>query len=97
MVMDRDTSPEIGPPANLAVGILQALRPRQWLKNVLVIAAPLATLGGNVHYDYRDIAYKVAVAFVVFCLAASSTYTHEGHGLCSVTLAAAPKLVQPLR
>lgn len=74
MVMDRETSPEIGPPANLAVGILKALRPRQWLKNVLVVAAPLATLGGNVHYDYRDITYKVAVAFVVFCLAASSTY-----------------------
>ena len=26
------------------------------------------------HYDYRDVAYKVAIAFVVFCLAASSTY-----------------------
>ena len=37
-------------------------------------AAPLATLGGNVHCDYREVAYKVAIAFVVFCLAASSTY-----------------------
>lgn len=74
MVMDSETSPEIGPPANLAVGIIKALRPRQWLKNVLVVAAPLATLGGNVHYDYRDVAYKVAVAFVVFSLAASATY-----------------------
>jgi hypothetical protein len=74
MVMDRETSPEIGPPPNLAVGLIKALRPRQWLKNVLVVAAPLATLGGNVHYDYRDVAYKVAVAFVVFSLAASATY-----------------------
>ena len=74
MIMDRENSPEIGPPANLAVGIVKALRPRQWLKNVLVVAAPLATLGGNVHYDYRDVACKVAVAFVVFSLAASSTY-----------------------
>ena len=53
------------PAANLAVGITKALRPRQWLKNVLVVAAPLATLGGNVHYDYRDVAYRVAVAFVL--------------------------------
>lgn len=66
--------PELGPPSNLVVGITKALRPRQWTKNVLVVAAPLATLGGNVHYDYRDIAYKVGIAFVAFCLAASATY-----------------------
>jgi len=36
-------------------------RPRQWIKNILVVAAPLATLGGNVHYDYKDVAYKVAI------------------------------------
>lgn len=67
-------SPEVGPPPNLAVGIIKALRPRQWIKNILVVLAPLATLGGNVHYDYRDVLYKVGVAFVVFCLAASSIY-----------------------
>lgn len=39
-----------------------------------MIAAPLATLGGNVHYDYLDVFYKVGIAFVVFCLAASSIY-----------------------
>lgn len=74
MVVEREASAGVGPPANLVVGIIKALRPRQWLKNVLVVAAPLATLGGNVHYDYRDVAFKVGVAFVVFCLAASSTY-----------------------
>jgi decaprenyl-phosphate phosphoribosyltransferase len=62
------------PPENLAVGIVKALRPRQWIKNVLVVAAPLATLGGHVHYNYIDVLYKVGVAFVVFCLAASSIY-----------------------
>lgn len=39
-----------------------------------MVAAPLATLGGNVHYDYRDVFYKVGIAFVVFCLASSSIY-----------------------
>lgn len=74
MIVERELSSGTGPPANLAVGLIKALRPRQWIKNVLVVAAPLATLGGNVHYEYQDVAYKVAIAFVVFCLAASSTY-----------------------
>ena len=74
MFMSRGGSPEVGPPPNLAVGIIKALRPRQWIKNILVVAAPLATLGGHVHYDYRDVFYKVGIAFVVFCLAASSIY-----------------------
>jgi decaprenyl-phosphate phosphoribosyltransferase len=72
--VSQGASPDVGPPTNLAVGIIKALRPRQWIKNVLVVAAPLATLGGNVHYDYRDVLYKVGIAFVVFCLAASSIY-----------------------
>ena len=50
------------------------MRPRQWVKNILVAAAPLAALGTDVHYDYRRCSVKVAVAFVVFSLAASSIY-----------------------
>jgi decaprenyl-phosphate phosphoribosyltransferase len=72
--VSQEPSPNLGPPPNLAVGIVKALRPKQWIKNVLVVAAPLATLGGNVHYDYRDVFYKVGIAFVAFCLAASSIY-----------------------
>ncbi|MUL77008.1 decaprenyl-phosphate phosphoribosyltransferase [Mycolicibacterium sp. CBMA 226] len=72
--MSEGAPPNAGPPPNLVVGVIKALRPRQWIKNVLVVAAPLATLGGNVHYDYRDVFYKVGVAFVVFSLAASSIY-----------------------
>lgn len=72
--MSEGASPHVGPPPNLAVGIVKALRPRQWIKNVLVVAAPLATLGGNVHYDYRDVFYKVGIAFVAFSLAASAIY-----------------------
>jgi decaprenyl-phosphate phosphoribosyltransferase len=63
-----------GPPANLIVGVAKAVRPRQWVKNVLVLAAPLAALGSAVHYNYVDVLSKVAVAFVVFCMAASSVY-----------------------
>jgi decaprenyl-phosphate phosphoribosyltransferase len=72
--VSEEAPPNAAPSANVAVGILKALRPRQWTKNVLVVAAPLATLGGNVHYEYRDVLYKAGIAFVVFCLAASSIY-----------------------
>ena len=63
-----------GPPSNLLAGVIKAIRPRQWVKNLLVLAAPLAALGGYVSYDYRDVALRVAVAFVVFCMAASAIY-----------------------
>lgn len=72
--MSQEAPTQVGPPPNLAIGIVKALRPRQWIKNVLVVAAPLATLGGNVDYDYRDLFLKVGVAFVAFSLAASSIY-----------------------
>lgn len=61
------------PPSNLLTGIVKAVRPRQWVKNLLVFAAPLAALGGGAHFGY-DVLYKVAIAFVVFCMAASSIY-----------------------
>ncbi|GLW05281.1 decaprenyl-phosphate phosphoribosyltransferase [Microtetraspora sp. NBRC 13810] len=56
--------------AGRARAFVRALRPRQWVKNTLVLAAPVAagvldTLSGVL---------AVLVAFAAFCLAASGTY-----------------------
>lgn len=61
-----------GPPKNLATGLIKALRPRQWVKNVLVLAAPLAA-GTDALTDATTMGH-VGIAFVAFCLAASSIY-----------------------
>lgn len=50
--------------------LVKALRPKQWAKNVLVVAAPFAA--GRLLEP--SVAANVAVAFVAFCLASSAVY-----------------------
>ncbi len=70
-----ETSSTAGPPKNLAAGFVKAMRPRQWVKNILVFAAPVAALGDDRYvYDYREVLVRVLLAFVVFSLAASCVY-----------------------
>src|SRR3982074_75381 len=54
----------------VAAGLAPAVRPRQWLKNVLVLAAPL--ISGTI--TDPAVLLGAAVAFVAFCLAASAIY-----------------------
>ncbi|WKD59987.1 decaprenyl-phosphate phosphoribosyltransferase [Corynebacterium caspium] len=60
------------PPSNRVDAMIKALRPKQWVKNVLVIAAPAAA-GAEALANGRILA-DVALAFVVFCFAASAIY-----------------------
>lgn len=57
-------------PVTVARGVLTTMRPRQWVKNVLVLAAPFAAgelFAGGVAAD-------LLLAFVAFSLAASGIY-----------------------
>lgn len=56
------------------VGLIKAMRPRQWIKNVLVFAAPLAALDRPAYQDYAPILVEASIAFAAFCLAASAIY-----------------------
>ena len=65
-----DPGPTPPPPASLISGLIRTARPKQWMKNVLVVAAPAAAgvlSEGSVILD-------TIVAFVAFSLAASGTY-----------------------
>ena len=57
-------------PLRTARAILRSARPRQWLKNVLVAAAPGAA-GVLLH---RTILVRTGLAFVAFCLVAGGMY-----------------------
>ncbi|MDT7747941.1 MAG: decaprenyl-phosphate phosphoribosyltransferase [Pseudonocardiales bacterium] len=57
-------------PLSSVSGLVKAMRPRQWLKNVLVLAAPLA----SADLVQVTVLEKVGLAFVAFCMAASAVY-----------------------
>lgn len=55
---------------SLPLGVVRAVRPKQWLKNVLVFAAPVAA--GNITEPETFV--RTLIAFAAFSLAAAGTY-----------------------
>ncbi|MBL1077236.1 decaprenyl-phosphate phosphoribosyltransferase [Nocardia sp. 2] len=76
--IELDEAVFTGPPKTLAGGLVKAVRPRQWVKNVLVLAAPLAagTIPSTDTFAISDLTRDlyIGIAFVAFCLAASGIY-----------------------
>ena len=75
VLMDGTTPHEATPatgrsPRPWLLALIVAVRPKQWLKNLLVYAAPIAA--GRVFE--RDVFVDTTIAFVCFCAAASATY-----------------------
>ena len=62
--LDLDREP------GLATSLLRAMRPKQWVKNLLVLAAPLAA--GEI--TDPEVAKATLIALVAFCLASSAVY-----------------------
>jgi decaprenyl-phosphate phosphoribosyltransferase len=69
-VISRPSSAVDSPRPSVLLAIIRTARPKQWLKNLLVVAAPGAA---GVLTDPSQIA-RTAVAFVALCLTASGTY-----------------------
>ncbi|MYW68435.1 decaprenyl-phosphate phosphoribosyltransferase [Streptomyces sp. SID8379] len=70
-VLDRPREERRGPtPLGLPAGLLRTARPRQWVKNVLVVAAPAAA--GELFS--RHALTQVALVFCLFTAAASAVY-----------------------
>jgi decaprenyl-phosphate phosphoribosyltransferase len=67
---DEGTELQPGEPDPRLPALLRLARPKQWLKNVLVLAAPAAA---GVLTEATPL-FRTAIAFVCFCLAASATY-----------------------
>ncbi|MGA8355137.1 MAG: UbiA family prenyltransferase, partial [Solirubrobacteraceae bacterium] len=78
-IADRPGAPLIAAPAARGGALLRACRPRQWVKNLLVVAAP----GAAGVLSHPHVAVEVAGAFICFCMLSSATYlindVHDRH------------------
>ena len=69
-VPTQQAVPPARTPVRVVRGVLRTMRPKQWVKNVLVLAAPF--VAGDLFHS--GIALHLAIAFVAFSLAASGVY-----------------------
>jgi decaprenyl-phosphate phosphoribosyltransferase len=69
-MVTADTTVTQRSPAVMAGALLRLARPKQWVKNVLLFAAP----GAAGVLGHRDILVRTIVAFALFCMASSGTY-----------------------
>src|SRR5215218_8710155 len=75
-VAEPEPAPPVARRTSPALGLVRAMRPKQWVKNVLVAAAP----GAAGVLTQADSLGKVALAFVSFCLVSSASYLFNDVG-----------------
>jgi decaprenyl-phosphate phosphoribosyltransferase len=74
--VEPQTEPESGAEVvsrkqmGLLAGLIKTARPRQWVKNILVLAAPFTAS----RITESAVLIDVGIAFVAFCMAASAVY-----------------------
>jgi decaprenyl-phosphate phosphoribosyltransferase len=68
-VVEQET-PAGRSPTSLVAGLIRTARPKQWVKNVLVLAAPFTAA----KISNPNVLISAGIAFVAFCLAASAIY-----------------------
>ncbi|OLF07587.1 decaprenyl-phosphate phosphoribosyltransferase [Actinophytocola xinjiangensis] len=68
-----DTAEVSVAPQGLMRGVVRTARPRQWVKNVLVLAAPFAAYAADPVF-HPEVVFDALVAFVAFCLVSSAVY-----------------------
>ncbi|WP_291414221.1 decaprenyl-phosphate phosphoribosyltransferase [Actinophytocola sp.] len=61
------------PRTGVVAGVIRTARPRQWVKNVLVLAAPFAAYAADPVFR-TDVVVDAGIAFAAFCLGASAVY-----------------------
>lgn len=69
-VAAEEVARKAGTLSGLLVGLVREARPKQWVKNVLVVAVPFLARG----IGDPDVMIATGFAFLVFCMAASGIY-----------------------
>lgn len=67
---DPETMAVVAPPSSRLPAAIRGMRPRQWVKNVLVVTAPLAA--GRLLES--SILVQIGLAFLAFCLVSATVY-----------------------
>jgi decaprenyl-phosphate phosphoribosyltransferase len=71
--LEPESTPQRVTPLRLLFGVVRTARPRQWVKNLLVTAAPFAALAAGKRLEPGMLG-SIGIAFAAFCIVSSGVY-----------------------